>query len=308
MNRLEVDQVMGPVRNHALFFCGFHVAKNNPEFQVTTMHYCAMRGEGDYEMHQCLLYDSIGAGAKLLGVEYIVPDKAFRSLPDEEKKYWHPHSYEVLGGGLVAPVMSDQAEIDFMTYLLTTWGKSWHTWPDPTTEVPLGEPRLMWSLTGDGQADSELIDERDRLFGVSTAETQAERVKAIGYEVPQVPQPRSVATIGRQWTASGEDRPTPRKVFRLSAGVGGCRSARARVPAGNGTPGRPLLRSASRVPYGTCGLAGVVACDGMEFDGSGYGMPTSRVPASAFSTASSTTVVSPSEVAGSIGTAGRAPR
>ncbi|HUC21566.1 MAG TPA: DUF1264 domain-containing protein [Streptosporangiaceae bacterium] len=228
MSRLEVDQVMGPVRNHALFFCGFHVAKNNPEFQVTTMHYCGMRGEGDYEMHQCLLYDSIGAGAKLLGVEYIVPDRAFRSLPDEEKRYWHPHSYEVLGGGLVAPVMSDQAEIDFMTYLLTTWGKSWHTWPDPTTAVPLGEPRLMWSLTGDGQADMELVEERDQLFGVSTAKTQAERVKAIGYEVPQVPPPRSVATVGRQWTASGEDRPTPRKVSRLFTLARGCRSVTCR--------------------------------------------------------------------------------
>jgi hypothetical protein len=215
MSRLETGQVMGPVRNQALFFCGFHVAKENPEFQVTTMHYCGMRGEGDYEMHQCLLYDSVGAGAKLLGVEYIVSDKVFRVLPDEEKKYWHPHTYEVLGGGLVAPVMSDQAETDFMTYLLTTWGKSWHTWPDPTTEVPLGEPRLMWSLTGDGQADMELVGERDRLFGVSTEKTQAERVEAIGYKVPQVPQPRSVATIGRQWTASGEDKPTPLQRARL---------------------------------------------------------------------------------------------
>ena len=158
MNRLEVDQVMGPVRNHALFFCGFHVAKNNPEFQVTTMHYCGMRGEGDYEMHQCLLYDSIGAGAKLLGVEYIVPDKAFRSLPDEEKKYWHPHSYEVLGGGLVAPVMSDQAEIDFMTYLLTTWGKSWHTWPDPTTALPLGEPSASFLGTSKDEVGKMLTE------------------------------------------------------------------------------------------------------------------------------------------------------
>jgi hypothetical protein len=214
MNRLAPNKVMGPVRNHSLFFCGFHVAKENPEFQVTTMHYCGMRGEGDYEMHQCLLYDSVGAGAKLLGVEYIATDKLFRSLPDEEKKYWHPHTYEVLGGGLVAPVMSDQAEIDFMSYLLTTWGKSWHTWPDPSTAVPMGEPLLMWSLTGDGQANMELIEERDRRFGVSTPETQAERVAAIGYQVPQVPQPRSVATIGRQWTATGEDKPTPQKTSR----------------------------------------------------------------------------------------------
>ncbi len=135
-------------------------------------------------------------------------DKLFRSFPDEEKKYWHPHTYEVLSGGLIAPVMDHQAELDFMKYLLTTWGKTWHTWPDPTTPVPLGEPLLMWSLTGDGEADKELVARRDEQFGVSTASVRAERVEIIGDQVPQVPPPRSVATIGRQWTATGEDRPT----------------------------------------------------------------------------------------------------
>jgi hypothetical protein len=170
-----------------------------------------MRGEGDHEMMQCLLYDSITPGAKLLGVEYMVPDKLFRSLPDEEKKYWHPHTYEVLGGQLVAPGMGDEAELELMKNLLTTWGKSWHTWPDPTTPVPLGEPRLMWAVTGDGQADKEMVAERDNRLGVSTAKIPAQRAEAIGYEVPQVPPPESVATVGRQWTATGEDKPTPRK-------------------------------------------------------------------------------------------------
>lgn len=210
MNRREADTLMSPIGNHGLFFCGFHIAKNTPEFQVTTMHYCGMRAEGELEMHQCLLYDSVDQGAKLLGVEYIVSDGTFRSLPDDEQKYWHPHTYEVLGGGLVAPVMSDEAEMDFMTDLLTTWGKSWHTWPDPTNPLPLGEPLLMWSLTGDGQADMEMIGERDKRFGVSTARAQTERCEAMGYEVPQVLPPESVATIGRQWTSTGEDRPTPR--------------------------------------------------------------------------------------------------
>src|SRR5258706_3203630 len=86
MNRRGAGQFMGAISNHDLFFCGFHVAKKNPRFQVTTMHYCGMRGEGDHEMHQCLLYDSVSPGAKLLGVEYIVSHNVFRSLPDEEKK------------------------------------------------------------------------------------------------------------------------------------------------------------------------------------------------------------------------------
>lgn len=205
------DKFMAPVGNHHLFFCGFHVAKKNPKFQVTAMHYCGMRGEGDLEMHQCLLYDSVEKGAKLLGVEYIVSDKLFQTLPAEEKKYWHPHTYEVLSGGLIAPAMGAEEEAKFMKGLLTTWGKSWHTWPDPTTPVPVGEPLLMWALTGDGQEDKMMIAERDKQFGVSTAEVRKRRVEAIGYEVPGVPQPKSVDTIGRQWTAAGEDKPTPRK-------------------------------------------------------------------------------------------------
>ena len=204
------NKMMAPVGNQHLFFCGFHVAKKNPKFQVTTMHYCGMRGEGDSEMHQCLLYDSVGKGAKLLGVEYIISDKLFQGLPDEEKKYWHPHTYEVLGGGLIAPTMGEEEEAKFMKYLLTTWGKTWHTWPDPTTAVPLGEPLLMWALTGDGQEDKKMVAERDKKFNVSTAKVREERIEAIGLEVPQVPPPKSVETVGRQWTASGEDRPTPR--------------------------------------------------------------------------------------------------
>lgn len=199
---------MDPLANHHLHFCGIHVAKKDPKLQIVTQHYCGPLGD---EMHQCLLYDSPQKGAKLLGVEYIVSDRLYRRLPDEEKKYWHPHTYEVLAGGLIAPAMSVEDETAFMKALLTTWGKSWHTWPDPTTPVPMGVPMLMWSLTGDGQQDAETIARRDRQFGVKTARVRQRRVEALGLEVPQVPPPESMDTIGRQWTARGEDRPTPRK-------------------------------------------------------------------------------------------------
>jgi hypothetical protein len=96
-----------------------------------------------------------------------------------------------------------------MKFILTTWGKTWHTWPDPTTTVPMGEPLLIWSLTGDGQADDEVIARRDKLFGVSTPKIRERRVREIGFQVPQVAQPRSIEQIGRQWTDEGRDEPTP---------------------------------------------------------------------------------------------------
>ena len=199
------NSMMAPLDNHHLHFCGIHCAKKDPRIQIVTQHYCGMVGEG---MHQCLLYDSVGKNARLLGVEYIVTDEIYRKLPDVEKRYWHPHTYEVLSGGLIAPAMKPDDEMEFMKGLLLTWGKTWHTWPDPTTPVPMGEPMLMWSLTGDGQGDTNVIAARDKEFRVKTADIRKQRIKAIGYDVPAVPPPKDMDVIGRQWTATGEDKPS----------------------------------------------------------------------------------------------------
>jgi hypothetical protein len=201
-----------PLAGPHAHFCGIHVAKRDPKFQLVVQHYCAAHaksGDGE-ELFQCILFDSRGPSAKLLGVEYIISDVEYRRLPAEEKKYWHPHTYEVLGGGLIAPGMEEEAERKFMQAVLTTWGKTWHTWPDPATPVPLGEPLLIWSLTADGQADEAVVAARDKEFGVSTAEIRERRGREIGLAVPSVPFAKSVSDVGRQWTATGEDKPTPR--------------------------------------------------------------------------------------------------
>jgi hypothetical protein len=203
------EKAKGPVSGPGLLhFCGIHVAKNNPKFQIVTEHYCSQCGE---EIHQCLLYDSADAAhAKLVGVEYIITDKLYRGLPDAEKKYWHPHTYEVLAGGLIAPEMSAENEQKFMEYILPTWGKTWHTWPDPKTPVPMGEPLLIWSLTADEQVDMKVVEERDRIHGSNTAKIRADRVAKFGMEVPKVSFPKSIDQVGRQWN-DGDDKPTKRK-------------------------------------------------------------------------------------------------
>lgn len=204
---------MGPLGHAHAHFCGIHVAKSDPRIQLIVQHYCAAHtGQDDEDaMFQCILFDGAVPNAKLLGVEYIVTDKVYRALPEAEKMYWHPHTYEVLAGGLIAPGMEPEKEREFMKDILTTWGKTWHTWPDPKTHVPLGEPMLIWSLMGDGQADETVIAARDREFGVSTAKVRARRLEEFGLEVPRVSPPESMQSVGRQWTNSGEDRPTPRK-------------------------------------------------------------------------------------------------
>jgi hypothetical protein len=94
-----------------------------------------------------------------------------------------------------------------MKMILTTWGKAWHTWPDPKSAVPVGEPLLIWSLTGDGQADPAVVAQRDKDLHVSTAKLREQRCQELGLEVPHVSLPRSVGAVGRQWTDDGDDRP-----------------------------------------------------------------------------------------------------
>jgi hypothetical protein len=209
---IEDNSSPSPMAGPHAHFCGIHVAKNNPGFQLIAQHYCTAHTGHDHGdgLFQCLLFDSPDRNAKLLGVEYIVSDEQYKSLPADEKKYWHPHTYEVLAGGLIAPEMSAAEEMKFMRQILTTWGKTWHTWPDPRTAVPVGEPLLIWSLTADGQADEKVVAARDKEFGVSTAEIRERRGRDIGLAVPSVPLPKSLDDFGRQWTTAGDDKPTPR--------------------------------------------------------------------------------------------------
>ncbi len=60
-----------PVDALALAFCGIHIAKNNPKFQLVAQHYCMSRHRGDTSA--CFMIRT-RKNARLLGVEYIRPD------------------------------------------------------------------------------------------------------------------------------------------------------------------------------------------------------------------------------------------
>lgn len=199
----------GPLSHDHLHVCGIHMAKKDPSLQFITHHFCVGHKRGDAgDVFQCVLFDGSGKDAKLLGVEYIISDAAYRKLPADEKKFWHAHTYEVLGGGLTAPGMDQNAETDLMEFLLTTWGKAWHTWPNPKENIPTGDPLLIWSLMGDGQVDEKVLAKRDKELKVNTKEICAARGKALKKEKPNVALPKDVDAIGRQWTNTGPDTAT----------------------------------------------------------------------------------------------------
>ena len=118
-----------------------------------------------------------------------------------------------MSGQLIAPDMENRGDRIFKD-LLNTWGKTWHTWRDPSTDFPMGEPLLMWSANADGQISLELITKRDSQFGISTQQIRKRR-KSYGFEVPQLPAPKSIRDIGRKWTSSGIDQPIPLSLIHI---------------------------------------------------------------------------------------------
>jgi len=74
---------------------GFHPSKANPAHQMEAHHYCRQVNE---EFAQCALFDGNGRDANLNGIEYIISAQLFSQLPEEEKKYWHPHARQDMPG------------------------------------------------------------------------------------------------------------------------------------------------------------------------------------------------------------------
>ncbi|KAH7924576.1 DUF1264-domain-containing protein [Leucogyrophana mollusca] len=162
-----------PINRIHQHLCGFHVYAQDHTRHVEAHHFCMHRSK---DFHQCIIYDSDAADARLIGIEYLVTEQVFKSLPEEEKKFWHSHKYEVESGvlyletkGMVPNVLNDTAEQPAMLELQQTYGKTIHTWPyDTSPELPLGPPQLMMAYTHDGQLDEAAIKARDQRSGIYT--------------------------------------------------------------------------------------------------------------------------------------------
>ncbi|KAJ9105560.1 hypothetical protein QFC19_003542 [Naganishia cerealis] len=217
-------------------------APHDPSRSVIAHHYCThLKGNN---MHQCLIFDSDTPGARLIGIEYVVPEETFQALDDEEKRYWHSHKFEVESGmlqvgmkSLVPGFVNDAAEIPAMTELHTTYGKTIHTWyaravsfihlhvmPEPTylsydihPDFPLGPPQLMMAYTADEHVDQGLLAQRDAIAGTNTAAKREYRKTYLPAEgIEKMPLP------GADGWLSGRTiqlQPVEREVVPSPAGV-----------------------------------------------------------------------------------------
>lgn len=169
-------QEFKPINNIKMYFNSIHGYADEPRRQVIADHFCGHLTE---DLRQCLIYDTQDEKtARLIGVEYIISRPMFEALPEEEKKYWHSHAYEVKSGLLVMPRVPDVMERHEMSKLANTYGKTWHLWQvDRGDPLPYGEPKLMCSMLKDSMVDQNLLAKRDRRLDIDTEKIRGYRVE-----------------------------------------------------------------------------------------------------------------------------------
>jgi hypothetical protein len=165
-------QSKSPLAAMNLYLDGFHFYADDMGHQMEAHHYCAQLNE---DFHQCVIFDGNRKDSRLIGVEYIVSERLFQGLPEDEKRLWHSHHYEVSSGTLIAAGIPEPIERELMKKVISTYGKTWHTWDTMHHELPFGIPALMMGFTADGQMQPEMLARRDQLFGISSDQRRQSR-------------------------------------------------------------------------------------------------------------------------------------
>lgn len=169
----DLLQDKSPLKKFDAYLDGFHFYNGNMDAQMEAHHYVSQLNE---DLYQAIIFDGNESNAKIMGIEYIITPKLFKTLSSEEKKLWHSHVHEVKSGTLIAPGIPEVAEHELMEKLVNTYGKTIHTWhTDQERTLPVGSPMIMMGFTKDGQLKQALVDARDKRFGISTAKKRANR-------------------------------------------------------------------------------------------------------------------------------------
>jgi hypothetical protein len=177
---LQKDSPLDPMD---VYLVGFHPMKQDPSHQMEAHHFCRQVNQ---DFAQCVLFDGNTRAANLNGIEYIISERLFETLPEKERQYWHPHNGEILSGQLVAPGIPSVAEKELMKGKMNSYGKTWHVWStDQGDKLPLGEPVLAWSFNRFGEAKPGLVENRDQKLGIDSAEKRRERQELVNIAKPQ---------------------------------------------------------------------------------------------------------------------------
>jgi len=116
----------------------------------------------------------------------MIPKARYEKLDPEEQKLWHSHEFEVKSGMLVLPYPEshqrrkdawDGLETKAMEEVVGLYGKLYHFWEvDKGHDLPLGQPKLMGSLTESKQLDvDKVMADRNTEQGIDQANKRALR-------------------------------------------------------------------------------------------------------------------------------------
>jgi hypothetical protein len=178
-----VMQTDAPLAAMNVYLVGFHPMKEDPSHQMEAHHFCRQVNE---DFAQCALFDGNTAEANLNGIEFIISERLFETLPNDEKSMWHPHNGEILSGQLVAPGLPEIAEKELMKGKMNSYGKTWHVWAtDRGDRLPLGMPMLAWSFNRDGEAHPGLVEKRDKEMSIDSQEKRRKRQDLLELARPQ---------------------------------------------------------------------------------------------------------------------------
>jgi Protein of unknown function (DUF1264) len=112
---------------------------DDPSLRVE--HFCKPH---DRVMMVCQLYDSNSANATLIGIEYMITQEQYDSLPNREKPYWHAHREELRperADPMMPELSPEQAQAE-MAKMFPTWGKVIITWI-PSDDLPSFPPQVQ---------------------------------------------------------------------------------------------------------------------------------------------------------------------
>lgn len=125
-----------PLSGYDVHIAATKHAPTKPELFVH--HFCKGLPTG---VMQCQLYDSDKPDARLIGVEFIVPNDVWETFNIKEKPNWHGHVEELTKVQLQAPGMSEEEVAALKETLGKTHGKVVIFW-DPIKEYPVTAPSV----------------------------------------------------------------------------------------------------------------------------------------------------------------------
>nr|GMD04429.1 oil body-associated protein 2C-like [Ipomoea batatas] len=173
----QMLQSLTPIKEMSQHACTFAIYSHDMSRQIETHHFITRINQ---DFLQCAVYDSDESHGRLIGVEYIISDKLYEGLPEDEQKLWHSHAYEIKSGLWVNPRIPEMLGRSELENLAKTYGKFWCTWQtDRGDKLPIGLPSLMMSpqAVNPGIVKPELVQKRDNKYNISTNSLKESRVE-----------------------------------------------------------------------------------------------------------------------------------